>query len=325
MAVGVQVAARRCGVTPEPEASDDVVLAEAAIHRWSVRTLYLAGTVTVVSTVLLAPGQAAQPEYTMPQVFPEEMVVFRTVGKIRPPTCAWMDQMDSPCRSWLVDGTPFPQAAPYVIAKDGGPRRAPFIRSSDRKAVVYLARTNRQLIYQNADGVNTLTDTLPDDSVPTPTFGLQSRYVALSTVSPAITQIIDTATWSRLTIPGAEKVHDLNRNGMVVETAERILVLDHLGKRRMSLPRRNAPAMDTYHLRRDGKRLVVIRTYDERVETYAPSTGKRLAGVRLVLPDAAVLDVGLGWSKEGSFLVRDSDDRVYHLDLDTGGLKRRKK
>jgi hypothetical protein len=43
-------------------------------------------------------------------------------------------------------------------------------------------------------------------------------------------------------------------------------------------------------------------------------------------PGDDFLDIGLGWSKEGAFLVRSyPSDHVYNLDLATGKLWRRKR
>ncbi|WP_371781343.1 hypothetical protein [Streptosporangium subroseum] len=44
------------------------------------------------------------------------------------------------------------------------------------------------------------------------------------------------------------------------------------------------------------------------------------------LPGDDYLDIGLGWSKQGPFLVRGSmSERVYYLDLAAGNLWRREK
>ncbi|MFI6594681.1 hypothetical protein ACIBHX_00450 [Nonomuraea sp. NPDC050536] len=70
---------------------------------------------------------------------------------------------------------------------------------------------------------------------------------------------------------------------------------------------------------------MVVRNADERVDTYAVKTGKRLSSVALKFPGGEYLGTGLGWSKEGPFLVRGYlYDRVYYLDLTTGKLWRRK-
>jgi hypothetical protein len=130
-----------------------------------------------------------------------------------------------------------------------------------------------------------------------------------------------------VSIPGARQVHDLNKAGIVVTTASQVLVLDHRGRTRMSLPLRklgeNSPE-DTYHLRPDGSRFVVIRRADSRVETFDPETGKRLSSVTPTFPGDEFIDVGLGWSRQGPFLLRGYDsERVYYLDLTTGKLWRR--
>ncbi len=95
----------------------------------------------------------------------------------------------------------------------------------------------------------------------------------------------------------------------------------------MSLPLRKTrknTREDTYHLRLDGKRLVAIRDFGSRVETFDPETGRRLSSVALKLPGDDFLDVGLGWSKRDLFLVRGAlSERVYYLDPATGELWRR--
>ncbi|MEU4224748.1 hypothetical protein AB0F17_10655 [Nonomuraea sp. NPDC026600] len=329
VAAAVPLAARKLSARPAPEASDDIAQAELAIGQWSTRTLYLAGTATVLSGALLIPGQPPQrelPEYSMPKSFPEHMGTFETVDKYKGPTCAWTNQMDDPCRSWLVNEALFSQAAPYIVGKGGAPQRAPFVRSPDKKAVVYLGRHDRRMVYQDAGGIHYLTGSLADTVVPTPTFAVQSRYVALAKNSA---QIIDTRTWTTLSIPGAQQVHDLNESGIVVTTASQVLVLDHRGKTRMALPLRkikNVAPEDTYHLRSDGSRFVVVRGDETLVETFDPRTGKRVSSVVPKIPDADFLDIGLGWSKEGPFLVRTyNSKRVYYLDLATGKLWRRQK
>lgn len=321
--------ARKPGAGPAPEEWDDTGRAEQAIRRWSARNLYLAGTAIVLSAALLTPGQPPRhelPEYSMPESFAEHSAEFTVVDEYKVPGCPWFDQLDDPCRYWLVNGKPFPQAATYVIRKGGAPQRAPFVRSPDDSAVVYLDRRTRRMTYQDARRIRHLTGNLADTEVPTPTFAGQNRYVALAKDGA---QITDTKNWTTVSVPGVRKVHDLNRSGSVVTTASRVLVLDRRGKARMTLPykkvRDDAPD-DTYNLRSDGRRFVVIRGHDMRVETFDPRTGKRMFSVTPTFPGDDFIDVGLGWSKEGTFLVRGYDSgRVYHLDLETGRLWRRKK
>ncbi|MFI7699743.1 hypothetical protein [Nonomuraea sp. NPDC049480] len=329
VAVAVSYGARKTSAVPAPGESDDVARAEPAIGRWSARNLYLGGAAIVLSGALLTPGQSQPrelPEYSMPRPFSPERAAFTVVDEMAEPTCPWFDQLDDRCRYWLVNGEPFPQAAPYVIRKGGAPRAAPFVRRPDGKAVVYLDRETRRMTYENARGIRRLTGGLPDSEVPTPTFAGQNRYVALVKDGA---QIIDAKSWATVRIPAAQKVHEMNGSGSVVTTASRILVLDRRGRRRMSLPlkkvRDDAPD-DTYNLRPDGRRFVVIRGHDMRVETFDPRTGKRMSSVTPTFPGDDFIDVGLGWSKEGTFLVRGYDSgRVYHLDLETGRLWRRKK
>ncbi|MEU6787461.1 hypothetical protein ABZ912_50440 [Nonomuraea angiospora] len=327
MAGAVPLAARKLTARPIPEAPDDIAQEEQAIARWSARTLYLAGTAIVLSSALLTPGQPPRrevPEYSMPRSFPAQMAEFTKVNTYKRPTCAWTDEMDNPCRSWLVNGQPFPQAAPYVVRKGGAPQPGPFVRRPDKKALVYLDRHSRRMMYQDAKGIHPLTGSLPDTTVPAPTFENQNRYIALAGDNA---QITDTRTWTTLSIPGAQQVHDLNSSGIVATTASRVLVLDHQGKIRMSLPFKKAAkdvADDTYNLKQDGSRLVIIRG-NTRVETFDTGRGKRLSSVVPALPGDDFLDVGLGWSKEGPFLVRSAiSERVYYLDLATGKLWRRK-
>ncbi|MFC4060985.1 hypothetical protein ACFOWE_22005 [Planomonospora corallina] len=326
-AAAVPLAARNLGAGPASGTPEDAARAEPAIRRWSARNLYLAGTAIVLSGALLTPGHAVQrelPEYSMPRSFPEHTAAFETVREYDEPTCPWFDQMDDPCRSWLVNGEPFPQAAPYVIGKGGAPRLAPSVLSPDEKAVVYLERHARRMVYQDSGGVHHLTGGLPDARVPAPVFAGQSRYVALVGED---TRVVDTRTWAAVPIHGARRVHDLNRSGIVATTASRVLVLDHRGRERLSLPlrtlRTDVPE-DTYHLRPDGRRLVVVRGPESRLDTFDTWTGRRLSSVTPVFPGDDFLDAGLGWSERGSFLVRGAmSERVYDLDLTTGSLWRR--
>ncbi|MBG0814668.1 hypothetical protein [Planomonospora sp. ID82291] len=346
VAVAVPLAARNPAAGPAPDTTDDTALdtaldtaddtaddtarAELAVRRWSTRALYLAGTAIVLAGALLTPGQPPRrelPEYSMPRSFPEHTAVFTTVENHKGPTCPWFDEMDAPCRSWLVNEEPFPQAAPYVVRKGGAPGRAPFAVRPDEKAVVYLDRHSRRMMYQDAGGVHPLTGRLADTEVPVTTFAGQNRYVALT--GEGGTRITDTETWKTVSVPGVRRVHDLNRSGIVATTATRVLVLDHRGRTRMSIPLRKLPqdaSEDTYHLRRDGERFVVIRHYEGRVETYDPETGDRLSRVTPEFPGDDFVDVGLGWSKQGRFLLRGYEsERVYSLDLMTGELLRRGK
>ncbi|MFI6452441.1 hypothetical protein ACIBF6_12860 [Streptosporangium amethystogenes] len=323
----VPFAARNLRTGPTTEAPDDATQAGLAIRRWSTRNLYLAGAAVVLSGAMLTPGQPAQrelPEYSMPRSFRNDLAMFTKVDEYAAPTCPWIDQMDDPCRYWLVNGEPFPQAAPYTIRKGKAPRQAPFIRSPNKKAIVYLGRDDRRMAYQDAKGIHHLTGDLADTEVPTPAFLGQNRYVALTKGG---TRITDTKTWATVSIPGAQRVHALNRSGIVVTTASQVLVLDHRGKTRMSLPLRKTKKntrADTYHLRPDGKRLVVIRDFGSRVETFDSETGRRLSSVTPEFPGDDFLDVGLGWSEQGLFLVRSSlSERVYYLHLATGELRRR--
>ncbi|GGK86589.1 hypothetical protein Ppa06_46230 [Planomonospora parontospora subsp. parontospora] len=346
VAVAVPLAARNPAAGPAPDTTDDTALdtaddtandttdgtarAEHAVRRWSTRALYLGGTAIVLSGALLTPGQPLRrelPEYSVPRPFPEHTAMFTTVEDYKGPTCPWFDQLDDPCRHWLVNGEPFPQAAPYVVRKGGAPGRAPFTARPDDKAVVYLDRRSRRMMYQDAGGVRPLTGRLADTEVPTATFAGQNRYVALT--GEGGTRITDTETWRTVPVPGVQKVHDLNRSGIVATTATRVLVLDHRGRTRMSLPLKKTSqdaVEDTYHLRPDGGRVVVIRQDEGRVETYDPETGERMASVMPEFPGDDVVDVGLGWSKQGRFLLRGYEsERVYSLDLMTGELLRRGK
>ncbi|WP_188194825.1 hypothetical protein [Nonomuraea sp. SYSU D8015] len=263
----------------------------------------------------------------MPQPFPEYTAEFSMVAKYQAPSCPWFDQVEDPCRYWLVNGEPFPQAATYVIRKGGAPQRAPFAISADGRAVVCLDRRTRRMTYQDAKGIRHLTGRMPDTQVvPTPTFAGQSRYVALTEDG---TQITDTKTWTTVSVPGARRVHVLSASGSVVTTASQVLVLDSRGKTQMRLSstkvRDDAPD-DTYNLRPDGRRFVVIRGDDGRVETFDPRTGERVSRVTPRFPGDDFIDVGLGWSKQGIFQVRGyRSSRVYYLDLETGKFWRREK
>jgi hypothetical protein len=321
VAAAVPLAARKLSAAPEP--SDDIAQAGLALNRWSSRALYLSGTAIVLSGALLAPWQPPKDEeheYTMPTTFSEYTAEFTTVDEFTKPTCAWIDHVDNPCRSWLVNGEPFPQAAPYIIKEGGAPRAAPFARSPDRKAVVYLTRHDRRMVYQDAEGVHPLTGSLADSALPTLTFHGQSRYVALARDGATIT---DTRTWTTTSIPGARQVHDLNPNGIVATTATQVLVTDHRGKTRLSLPRKASE--DTYALRPDGRHLVILQG-EGRVETFTVSTGEKVSSVVPRFPGDDYLDAALGWSKNDRLLVRGGEtEHVYEVDLATGELRRHKK
>ncbi|NUW30056.1 hypothetical protein HTZ77_01215 [Nonomuraea sp. SMC257] len=293
------------------------------IGEWSTRSLYLSGTVIALSGALLTPGQPTEPdlpEYSTPAPVSSSTGSFTTVNSIKDPKCPWFDEMDEPCRWWLVNGSPFPQAAPYTIRTGGAPQRAPLVRSPDHKALVYLDRRERRMSYQDADRTRALTGVLADSAVPSVTFAHQNRYVALAKDDA---QVTDTRTWATITIPGARQVHDINQHGIVATTASHVLVVDHLGRTRMTLPRRHPQA--TYLLHPDGALLAIVRNAEERVDTYLVKTGEHLSGVALRFPGDEYLGAGLGWSKEGPFLVRGSlHERVYYVDLTTGKLWRRK-
>jgi hypothetical protein len=109
---------------------------------------------------------------------------------------------------------------------------------------------------------------------PSLTFHGQGRYVALARDSATIT---DTKTWTTTSIPGARKVHDLNESGIVATTATQVLVADHRGKTRLSLPAKSSK--DTYDLRQDGRQLVIIRRSEGAVETFTVATGERVSSV----------------------------------------------
>ncbi|MGV9534147.1 hypothetical protein ACWDR9_10935 [Streptosporangium sandarakinum] len=320
----VPLVAWRTSAGPASGEPDDAVWAGQAVGHWSTRGLYLAGTAVMLSSVILAPGRSPLPEYSSAKPLSKWTATFTTVRGYKEPTCSWSGHLDAPCRSWRVNGTPFPQAAPYVIRPGGAPRLAPFVRSPDKKAVVYLGRDDRRMAYQDARGVHRLTGALADTAVPTPAFLGQNRYVVLNGDGA---QVIDTRTWAPVPVPGARRVHDLNGSGTVFTTASQVLVADLRGRTRMSLPLRkeikDSPE-DAYHLRPDGRRLVVIRGHEGRVETFDVTTGRLLRGVVPRFRGDDSIDIGLGWSEQGSFLVRGAvSERVYHLDLSTGKLWRR--
>ncbi|MET8862552.1 hypothetical protein ABZW11_06300 [Nonomuraea sp. NPDC004580] len=213
-----------------------------------------------------------------------------------------------------VDGEPFPQAAAYVVEPGKAPRSAPFAVAGNRKAVVYLHAKDRRLTYQNARGTRPLTPPLTDADVPAVTF--KGRFVVMSGDGA---QVIDTRTWAPLLTAGAREVHDVNAAGVIVTKGDRVLVLDLKGRQRMRLP--VGKGGDTYHLRPDGGRLVVIRWAKQRAETYDPATGKRLSAVTYRFPGDDWLENVPGWSKGGRFLLHSAyEDRSYSLDLATGRL-----
>ncbi|WP_219506564.1 hypothetical protein [Nonomuraea ceibae] len=308
VAVAVTFAARREAASAP---------AELAIGRWSTRGLYLAGTAIVLSAALLTPGLPVLPEppaYTPPLTFSDSRPSFETVRTYKAPSCAWTTQVAADCRGWLVNGQPFPQAAPYVVVPGKAPRPAPFTRSPDKRALVYLHRHDRRLVYEDEAGARPLTGALADTELPKVTFAGQNRYLALVRDGA---RIIDTRTWRTLELPDVRRVHDLGKSGIVAATAARALVLDHQGKPRMSLP-----AGDAYHLHPKGHRLVVIDD-EGRVTTYDVKTGERLRTVTPVFRGDDSLGSGLGWSAKGAFQVRAAwSERVYNLDLSTGKLWR---
>ncbi|GGP13577.1 hypothetical protein LDL08_33700 [Nonomuraea glycinis] len=321
VAAAVPLAARKLSAVPEP--SDDIARAELALDHWSSRALYLSGTAIVLSSALLAPWQPPKDdahEYTMPMTFSEGMAAFTTVDAYKEPTCAWVDQVDAPCRSWRVNGEPFPQAAPYVIRKGGAPQAAPFARSPDKKAVVYLTRRDRRMVYQDAAVVHPLTGSLADSALPTVTFHGQSRYVALARDGATIT---DTKTWATTSIPGVRRVHDLNASGIVATTATQVLVVDHRGTTRLSLPFGNAS--DLYDLRADGRKLAIIQG-GSRVDTFTVATGEKVSSVVPRFPGDDYVEVSLGWSENNRLLVRGGlTEHVYEVNLATGELRRHRK
>ncbi|SEL83683.1 hypothetical protein [Nonomuraea pusilla] len=324
VAAAVPLAARRLRGA-QPAAPPETAPVRAALRLWSARQLYLAATAIVVAAAFLGPAReprepldAASHGYTAPGDLAEERPAFTRVRGHDRPTCPWTDEFDAPCRHWLVNGEPFPQAAPYVVAEGEPPRTAPFQPSPDGRALVYLDRHDRRMVYENAKGVHHLTGALSDGEVPTPAFAGQNRYVALVGDGARIT---DTRTWSTVRVPGARHLHDVNPAGIVVATATRMLLVDHRGRTRMSLPHARKSG-DDYRLRPDGGRLVAVRGGGERVETYDPRTGERLSRVVPALPAGELL-APLRWTRGGLFLVRlEPSDRVRALDLRTGELSR---
>ncbi|GGT38975.1 hypothetical protein GCM10010176_098760 [Nonomuraea spiralis] len=295
----------------------------AAIRRWSVRTGYLAGSAIVLAGVLVTPGRALpseSPRYTMPREFPERQVSFEKIGEVKAPTCPWIDQVDDPCRYWLVDDEPFPQAAPYVVMKGGAPTAAPFVVSPDRRSVVYLDRTSRRVVHQHGGNRRDLSGTLADADVPEVSISERGRYVALTRNG---TRVIDTGSRSEITLPGVLKVLEVSSPGVVVTTASRLIVYDRRGKERLSIA---VPSLllesRTAFLKPDGSRLVVISDDGDLVETYDLTTRERIHRVRPRLPDGDPVESGAGWSGKGSFQVRRDagaeERRDFFLDLATG-------
>ena len=69
---------------------------------------------------------------------------------------------------------------------------------------------------------------------------------------------------------------------------------------------------------------MVIRQHEGRVETYDPETGEQVSSVIPELPGDDFIDIGLGWSEQGRFLLRGYEsERVHHLDLATGEILKR--
>ncbi|MGW2214618.1 hypothetical protein ACWCSD_06505 [Nonomuraea sp. NPDC001684] len=296
---------------------------ESAIGRWSVRARYLAGTAIVLAGVFLAPGRALpseSPQYTMPIRFEEQQVSFQKIGKVKRPTCPWVDELDTPCRYWLVDDAPFPQAAPYVVMKGGAPKAAPFVVSPDRRSVVYLDRTSRRMVHQDEENRHELGGPLADTDVPEVTISERGRYVALTRNG---TRVIDTRTWSGITLPGALKVLEVNSAGVVVTTASSLIAYDHRGKELLSTAIPDGLLEShTAFLKPDGSRLLIISDAGHLVETYDLTTRERIHRIRPRLPDGDPIDSGAGWSSKGPFQVhRDAGDgerKNFFLDLATG-------
>ncbi|MEU5859802.1 hypothetical protein ABZ815_01410 [Nonomuraea sp. NPDC047529] len=304
-----------------PEMPDET---QSAIRRWSVRTGYLAGAATVLAGALVTPQQetpAEMPQYTLPRQFPERQVASgEKIGKVKGPTCPWLDEMDDPCRYWLLDDVPFTQAAPYVVMKGGAPKAAPLLVSPDRRAVVYLDRTSRRMVHQITGNRHDLSGPLADADVPEVSISERGRYMALTKNG---TRVIDTRSWSEITLPGALKVLQVNSAGTVVATASRLVAHDHRGKELLNIP---LPELlldsHTAFLEPDGSRLVVISDSGSLVETYDLATRERIHRVRPRLPDGDPIERGVGWSSKGPFQVyRDAgpEERTdFYLDLATG-------
>ncbi|MEU1720110.1 hypothetical protein [Nonomuraea sp. NPDC005692] len=304
-----------------PEIPDET---DSAIRRWSVRAGYLAGAATVLAGVLIVPRQALPSEvqqYTMPRQFPEQRASFQEIGEVKRPTCPWIDEMDDPCRYWLVDDMPFPQAAPYVVMKGGAPKAAPFVVSPDRRTAVYLDRTSRRMVYEHAGTRHDLSGRLADADVPEVSVSDRGRYVALARNG---TRVIDTRSWSEITLPGALKVLQVNSAGVVVTTDSRLVAHDHGGKELLNIAIPDVLLKsDTAFLKPDRSRLVVISEYGDLVETYDLTTRERIHRVRPRLPDGDSIESGKGWSTKGPFEVLrgnagTEERRNFFLDLATG-------
>ncbi|MER6575923.1 hypothetical protein [Nonomuraea sp. NPDC001023] len=303
-----------------PEKADET---ESAIGRWSVRARYSAGAAIVLAGVFLAPGRALpseSPQYTMPIRVEEQQVSFQEIGEVKRPTCPWIDELDAPCRYWLVDDVPFPQAAPYVVMKGGAPKAAPFVVSPDRRSVVYLDRTSRRMVHQNEANRHELGGPLADTDVPEVSISERGRYVALTRNG---TRVIDTRAWSGITLPGVLKVLEVNSAGTVVRTASRLIAYDHRGKELLSTAIPDGLLRShTAFLKPDGSRLLIISDDGNLVETYDLTTGERIHRVRPRLPGGDPIDSGTGWSSKGPFQVRrdsgDGERKNFFLDLATG-------
>ncbi|RSM98194.1 hypothetical protein DMB42_45140 [Nonomuraea sp. WAC 01424] len=277
----------------------------------------------MLAGVLVTPGRALPsepPQYTMPREFPERQVSFEKIGEVKRPTCPWIDQMDDPCRYWLVDDEPFPQAAPYVVMKGGAPTAAPFVVSPDRRSVVYLDRASRRVVHQHGGNRRDLSGPLPDADVPEVSISERGRYVALTRNG---TRVIDTGSRSGITLPGVLKVLEVSSPGVVVTTASGLIVYDRRGKERLNIA---VPSLllesRTAFLKPDGSRLVVISDDGDLVETYDLTTRERIHRVRPRLPDGDPVESGAGWSSKGRFQIRRDagaeERRDFFLDLATG-------
>ncbi|MEV3978455.1 hypothetical protein [Nonomuraea sp. NPDC049758] len=148
----------------------------------------------------------------------------------------------------------------------------------------------------------------------------RGRYVALTRNG---TRVIDTRTWSGITLPGVLKVLEVNSAGTVVRTASSVIAYDHRGKQLLSTAVPDGLLRSrTAFLKPDGSRLLIISDDGNLVETYDVTTGERIHRVRPRLPDGDPIDSGTGWSNKGPFQVHrdavDDERKNFFLDLATG-------
>jgi hypothetical protein len=275
-------------------------------HAWAPAAVALTLAATALYTGLTA--EAPQPAATR-----RPLVVN---DSDQPFPYAWIDPQ---AREWVVLAPNAVLGVSQAATRlPGSHRRAPFALSGDGKRVVYLDEETRGLFlhdFSPSGATRQLTGPLPVAAFPEVTMSHDGRYVSIGA------EVIDTATWSRFSLPGAGNVLGFGSGRVVATTGRRalpgapdteLLTLDLHGTVRTRVP--FDPTLEVLPTP-DGRVLAVV-TGDELL-TMDPATGKVRERVKLRLPAHYGSPEALSWAHDGRLLVKvdpeEDDDDAFHL------------